>query len=228
VSPDAVEPLRFNIGVFKKADVQWIAWVGTGRENWAVADAGLLQRRPAVRADSANLLTNADFEAGDKRPAAWNTIWWDTSREPREADREPKCTWPAEGRLGDRCLKIASADAAKMATRQGGFVQDIPSPGPGRCVLGFDLRAAKLAMADAAAGGSFSAYVHVVRKDGSHGANVGQDASTVPGGGFDWTRVEIPIDAPEDAATLAVIFQFQRMTGEVWVDNVTFRRCAGR
>jgi len=110
-----------------------------------------------------------------------------------------------------------------MRTRQGGFHQEIPCPGPGRYLLTFDLKAQDLIAADASQGGSFSAYVHVVRKDGSHGANLGRGECAVRDGSFDWLRREVPVNAPANAKTLTVILQFQRVTGTVWVDNVTFR-----
>jgi hypothetical protein len=112
-----------------------------------------------------------------------------------------------------------------MASRQGGWHQPIPSPGPGRYLLRFDVKAKNLAIANAARGGSFSAYVHVVNKDGSHGANLGSDQATLHGGSFDWLRREVLINVPKEAKELTVIFQFQRMTGTVWIDNVQLVNC---
>ena len=218
-----IDHLRFNIGAYNKADRQWIAWIGTGKENWRVADAGVLRWRPRVLATAKNLVRNGDLETGESAPVGWSPLWWSTSREPKLVDRDPKCEWVPEGIAGSRCLKIHSADTDRMQTRQGGFSQSIPSPGSGRYLLSYDLRAAKLAAASAAKGGAFLACVHVVHKDGKHGANLGADASRVRQGTFGWLRQEVLVDVPANAKTLTIIFEFQRATGTVWIDNVAFR-----
>lgn len=175
-------------------------------------------------AGSANLVRNDDLEAGKTGPAEWDTLWWGTSNEKNEADRDPKCQWAAEGPDGSHCFKITSANAERMANRQGGWHQRIASPGPGRYVLLFDVKADKVASANPADGGSFSAYVHVVNKDGSHGANLGVELSTLRRGSFDWLRREVVIEVPAEAKELTIIFQVQRVTGTVWIDNVQLVR----
>jgi hypothetical protein len=176
-------------------------------------------RTPAP-SDAVNRLENPKLDAGNDEPADWHPIWWGTSKEKNESDRDPKSLWVKEGPDGSRCFKITSADRGRMASRQGGWRQNVPSPGPGRYLLRFDVKAEDLAIANPARGGSFSAYVHIVNRDGSHGRNLGADQATLRGGSFDWLRREVVIDVPQEAKKLTVIFQFQRMTGTVWIDNV--------
>jgi hypothetical protein len=45
-------------------------------------------------------------------------------------------------------------------------------------------------------------------------------------GTFGWTRREVPVVVGLEAKTLTVIFQFQRMVGTVWVDNVALKACS--
>jgi hypothetical protein len=215
--------LDFSIRVFRAETREWTAWGKSGDTDAGAERAGQLKWNPAVDAAAEELLRNGDMEAGSDGLTDWHALWWDTSRETEAEARDPKCAWVRKGLGGPHGLEIRSDSRERMRTRQAGFTQQIGSPGPGTYLLTYDLRADNLALTGSAEGGSFSSYVHVVLKNGEHGSNLGQSFSTVRQGSFGWTRFQVPVQIPAEAGKLDVIFQLQRMTGTVWIDNVSLK-----
>ena len=187
--------------------------------------AGHLLFRPAIPANSHNLLINGDFEAGQGAPDGWQKAERITGQLP-DAARKPKCLWVPEGRRGSRCLKLATPDEEAMPACECWWHQTIQEPEPGLYVMSYEARA--LDITPRADNARFYACGWARMKEGAHprGMNLGYspenriDRGSVPL----WTRRECLLNVPPNVQTLHLIFGIKQATGTAWVDNVRLDR----
>lgn len=220
-----IHHLEFNIGIRKTAVREWGVWVGTSSQNWRVQEAGHLVFLPPVPAGGPQLFPHPELNtasAGTQLPEGWSMTRWGTSEEPDVKEREPKLDYLAEGTWGSNCFRMHSANKEKMATRQGGFAHTFRNPEPGNYLFSFRMKAEQLVSVRKK--GTFCAFVHLLRKNGSHGPNLGGDETASRAGSMPWTRREVLVNVPPDTGSITVTFIFGGMLGTVWVDDISLHR----
>jgi len=206
-----VEVLRFNVGAFKNAAKEWMAWKGTRGPNWRVADAGRLLFRPVPDPAARNLLSD-----GGWRPSRW------LKKKPPREEELSRLVRVKEGRDGAACLKIQCADEENAKQGHRGWSQTLSPIEPGKYRFSFWVRTEDIHVR--AERGGLCFYAHVYWQNDTHGPNLGQRNNWLPEGSVAWTRRECVFDVPEGTKFLTLTFCLQRSTGTVWIDDVVFQK----
>jgi hypothetical protein len=209
---------RFNAGVRlgEGETGEWLAWVRTGKGNYAVEHAGELVLRPSCRADAENLLQGGDFESA-------NLGRWEARNNKGKIAKSQIVRRVREGADGGWCVQIECADADLMKEGVLKWMHPLgKTVGPGRYTLSYDLRVENLSPRGKPA--MFCGYVRG-QTGPKEGRNLGQMEHAFDGAELPWTRRDCLIEIPEGLQPSFVSLQLHRATGTAWVDNVSLLRC---
>ncbi len=211
--------LRFNLGVFKESENEWIAWIGTGCQNWLVHKAGILVLTPPVKAGAENVLKNPDIATGGYILSKRYSATLDTSD---RDDAGGEYLWVKEGVDGGTCLKIISEDKT-FSKQKGGITQRIISPGPGNYVLSYLLKVQGLSRMGYKS--NFLTYIRGYNGNVSRGKDIDLASSekALKDRDFYWRRHELVVTVPADAREIGITFKLNG-AGTVWMDKIVLQR----